>query len=161
MSMVEATEKTCLTCKKEKPLSEFTSDKQKKTGLTPYCKECCAIASRRYYENHKEQYAKAHKEWREKNPQWKPNPRGRNATLKCRYNISESDYNDMFIEQGGRCAICGKHQSKCYKTLHVDHCHETDKVRGLLCGKCNRGLGMFSDSISLFHNVIKYLEMNK
>ena len=161
MSMTDSAIKTCTKCGIEKDISAFGKDGQKKDGLSPQCRKYRAVVGKRYYENNKEYHAKVHKEWRKKNPQWKPNPRGRNATLKCRYNISESDYNDMFIEQGGRCAICGKHQTELSRILHVDHCHETDKVRGLLCGVCNRGLGMFSDSIPLLRNVIKYLEMSK
>ena len=71
--------------------------------------------------------------------------------------ISRDDYNKVFIEQDGKCLICGKHQSELEKGLAVDHDHITGKVRGLLCFHCNIGLGMFRDDITLLTNAINYL----
>jgi len=51
----------------------------------------------------------------------------------------------MFKEQKGKCAICNKHQKKLKTVLHVDHCHKTNQVRGLLCNRCNAGLGYYED----------------
>lgn len=53
------------------------------------------------------------------------------------YGITIEDYNRMFDHQKGRCAICKKHQSELNKRLHIDHNHDTGKVRGLLCSWCN------------------------
>ena len=83
----------------------------------------------------------------------------RNSTLKRLYGITIEDFDSMYIEQGGCCAICGKHQSELNRTLSVDHCHETGKVRGLLCRKCNAGIGHFDDDLGTMRNVIKYLEL--
>lgn len=57
--------------------------------------------------------------------------------LRQRYGISLDDYNALFNKQGGRCAVCGRHQSVLKNTLSVDHNHETGEVRGLLCYQCN------------------------
>ena len=67
------------------------------------------------------------------------------------FQISIEEYNSMFIKQGGVCAICGrvetaKHQSGTVRKLAVDHNHLTGKIRGLLCGNCNNGLGRFEDN---------------
>ncbi len=79
--------------------------------------------------------------------------------LKLEYKLSPEDYQTMFDAQNGVCAICGEiERTKLGKKLAVDHCHKTGKIRGLLCFKCNRGLGIFKDSIELFNNAIKYLE---
>lgn len=75
------------------------------------------------------------------------------------------DYNKIFNHQNGVCAICHKPETKiCKKTnkpfmLSVDHIHESGKVRGLLCGNCNNGLGRFKDSIQSLENAINYLNL--
>src|SRR5258706_3727413 len=68
--------------------------------------------------------------------------------IKRIYGISISEYNDMFIMQASGCAICGR-ENVGGKRLSVDHCHETGRIRGLLCGKCNPGIGLFQDAPDL------------
>ena len=75
-----------------------------------------------------------------------------------KFNITLSDYNKLFAEQEGCCAICHKHQSGFNKALAIDHDHETGDVRGLLCMQCNTALGKFNDNTDLLHSAIKYLE---
>ena len=67
----------------------------------------------------------------------------KNAQLKYRYNITLTDYNRLFLQQHGCCAICGKHQSEIGRRLDIDHNHKTSQIRGLLCGNCNKHLGRF------------------
>jgi len=63
--------------------------------------------------------------------------------------------------QGGVCAICGKPEATARtKRLCVDHCHETGKVRGLLCSHCNRAIGLLGDSCAILASAITYLEAN-
>ena len=70
----------------------------------------------------------------------------RNRQLQQLYGISGEDYEKLFKKQGGQCAICGTIDPRGRQNVFVvDHDHKTGKVRGLLCDKCNRGLGMFSD----------------
>src|SRR5262245_37278059 len=73
---------------------------------------------------------------------------------KRRYGLSTKDRKALLARQGGVCGICKRKGRK----LHVDHCHETDKVRGLLCGKCNRGLGHYDDEPDLMRAAADYLE---
>jgi hypothetical protein len=82
----------------------------------------------------------------------------KNRNLIRNYGITLEDYNKMFGEQNGCCAICGKHQQDLKASLHVDHNHTTGAVRGLLCHHCNVGLGHFEDNITLLSNAIAYLE---
>ena len=63
------------------------------------------------------------------------------SEIKKKFNMSVTDYNNMFISQNGCCAICGIHQSKITRRLCVDHDHSNGNVRGLLCGVCNTRLG--------------------
>ena len=79
-----------------------------------------------------------------------------NNKLHSRYGITVEEYDRMFAEQDGKCAICGVKVEK--HRLCVDHDHATGKVRGLLCRLCNRHLGGFRDSIDLLRRAIAYLE---
>jgi len=76
------------------------------------------------------------------------------SRIKNRYGITKEDYILMFNKQKGLCAIC--EEKKDYN-LHIDHCHSTNKVRGLLCGTCNRALGLLKDNTYFLGNAIKYL----
>ena len=64
----------------------------------------------------------------------------------------------MKDDQVGRCAICEEELDKDTKHVHVDHCHETNIVRGLLCAHCNKGLGFFRDNIEVLEKAITYLK---
>jgi nitrate/TMAO reductase-like tetraheme cytochrome c subunit len=82
----------------------------------------------------------------------------RNSKLINRYNITEKEYLDMLKKQKNCCKICGIHKKNLKRSLAVDHCHSTDKVRGLLCINCNRGMGYLQDDIEMLKSAIKYLE---
>lgn len=127
--------RVCSTCNTEKPSSEFylEKDKRAQNGIAQRstCKPC--TEDRKY------------KRFIEKT-----------------YNFTFDQYEDLFDKQGGKCAICesriGNNRTG---RLFVDHCHETHKVRGLLCSSCNHGLGQFKDSPKLLQKAISYLTDNK
>lgn len=77
--------------------------------------------------------------------------------LKKAYGIGLEEYNSLFIKQEGCCAVCGIHQSSLTRSLAVDHCHSSGKVRGLLCGKCNTALGLLNESEQIMKNLISYM----
>lgn len=81
----------------------------------------------------------------------------RNWSLKRSYGISLSDYEYMLQFQEGECAICKNKPGKI--RLHVDHDHETGEIRGLLCSRCNQGLGLFRDSGELLKAAGNYLSI--
>lgn len=81
----------------------------------------------------------------------------RDRGYRVRYGIGLSEYNRIFQIQGGMCGICGKHQSEITRRLCVDHSHINKKIRGLLCGPCNRFLGMF-ENIQWLNKAKFYLE---
>jgi hypothetical protein len=92
-------------------------------------------------------YAKA---WRAKNPLL-----AKSGYLKKQFGIDIAEYERMLAAQKGQCAICGQLDEK--YNLAVDHCHGTNKIRGLLCSQCNLGLGYFKDRPDLLERAIKYL----
>ena len=74
------------------------------------------------------------------------------------YGITEEDYDRLFEEQGGVCAICGESPED---HLAVDHDHETKAVRGLLCRRCNSGLGLLGDSLDRVTKAAEYLGLER
>lgn len=85
------------------------------------------------------------------------NPTKRRQQQLQQYGISVADYDQMLQAQDGRCAICSSEVGAKGKSLAVDHCHETGAVRGLLCARCNVGLGMFQDDVARMRLAIDYL----
>jgi hypothetical protein len=103
----------------------------------------------------------ARRKWEINNPE-KWEIQKRNRRFKSLYGITLSQYNVMLENQKGLCALCGNpptgiHSSGRAHVLHVDHNHITNKVRGLLCTQCNRGLGYFKDSSELLIKASNYL----
>lgn len=81
----------------------------------------------------------------------------RNNRLLKEYGITLAQYYLLLEGQNNRCKIC----TDILILPHVDHCHETGKVRGLLCVKCNMGIGSFNDNIQKLYSAINYLVLNK
>lgn len=84
----------------------------------------------------------------------------RKSNLKTKYGMSLEEYNLMYEQQGGCCAICGIHErdsSGRWHKLHIDHSHITNKVRGLLCNDCNIGIGYLKDNPEILLNASRYL----
>ena len=127
--------KKCSKCLEVKPIEKFRKSgfKNGKQKIRSNCREC--RENRNYQEEH----------------------------LSRSYGITCSDKLKMIGDQGGACAICGtmNHgniQQPSMSGWHVDHDHETNKIRGILCRNCNLGLGYFFDSIPFLRNSIAYLE---
>jgi hypothetical protein len=76
--------------------------------------------------------------------------------VKAMYGLEPEQYKEMHKVQQGKCAICNE-EPKTKRGLHVDHDHETGKVRGLLCHGCNVALGSFKEDVTLLNKAIEYL----
>lgn len=102
------------------------------------------------------------RKWREDHPDYR-----RGKHYEERYDLSIPEYNRKLEIQQGRCAICGSegnepdNQGREGKRLCVDHDHDTDAVRDLLCGNCNRALGLFDDNPGLVAEALAYLMRHK
>jgi DNA-directed RNA polymerase subunit RPC12/RpoP len=106
----------------------------------------------KWYKEHKEKRLIQIAEYAASKPKEWIQAKGRKFHLKRRYNITPQEYENKLISQDYKCAICGKLDS-----LHIDHCHKTNKLRDLLCRQCNSGLGQFKDNISLIQKAVQYL----
>lgn len=132
----------------------------------------------RYYIKNKETKTRYHVQWRKDNPRYmkewykrhkkeellKANKRNlknkednRKKTLKRKYSLSHENWLEIWKNQSGKCAICGEVFNNPSDAC-VDHNHETGKVRGLLCKKCNLALGLFNDDIKNMMTAVEYLE---
>lgn len=154
--------KFCQRCRLEKSQSEFHKHSKTKDGLQPKCKACALEMAREAYKRNPDAVKRAAKKWAESNPVRRKEI-AYNSKLKAKYGIEFSDYQAMLERQDGRCAICegeGGIGNSDVAPLFVDHCHATGKIRGLLCMKCNSGLGYFEDKADRMKNAIAYLGKN-
>lgn len=79
--------------------------------------------------------------------------------LQVKYGIDRAKWREMFAAQGGKCPVCDDvlRGEEMVRPSPVDHCHVSDRVRGLLCSRCNRALGCVGDSIEILERLIAYL----
>ena len=145
--------KSCRKCLETKELIHYHKDLTNKDGLHPYCKNCRSIERKLFHKNNKEKENKRNREYEKRTKKAR-----KNAKLKYRYGITLEQYNKMLDKQQHKCYICKEDAKNLSKKLAVDHCHNTKKVRGLLCSNCNTALGMFKDNINFLKNAITYLK---
>ena len=135
--------KQCSTCKEEKAL-DFFSKAGRGDALRADCKQCNANKYKKWKTKNRASYLKS----------------TTNSALKIKYGIDLSDYEKLFKEQNGQCKICGatKPGRKGIKRFAVDHCHATNKIRGLLCMACNTAIGLLKENPNLFDAAKQYLK---
>lgn len=85
---------------------------------------------------------------------WTNKEKARDLHLRERYGFTLEQFSQMVVDQHRKCAICGRTPPR----LHVDHNHTTGKVRALLCGACNRGIGLLQEDSMVLRAAMKYLE---
>ena len=166
----------CTKCVTVKPRQSFSRSNIASDGLHTWCKECKSRRTREWYAENADRLRAEAKARYEADPTKKKSRaivryhriKGtatwltrRNHKLR-KYGLSNGDYESMLAKQGGVCAICGEPPNpKRQHDLAVDHCHLTGTVRGLLCHKCNIGLGHFEDSEGLMTKAIDYLKRSR
>ena len=133
--------KTCSKCGAEKPLSDFGVDKRKPDGRKYHCKACHNAQNTAYRTANPENHRKVNLAYA-RSAQGRALQRANSLRRKFWPNLTNeqamAEYARILAEQSECCALCGKHQSTMRTNFHVDHCHETGMVRGLLCDVCNR-----------------------
>lgn len=96
--------------------------------------------------------ANTSKEYRDSNPH-----KIRETSLRY-YGITADQFDAVYLKQNGMCAICNKEIPPLGKGRHLDHCHKTNVIRGILCTHCNFGLGNFKDNIESLSKAMEYLK---
>lgn len=157
--------KKCRTCGKKKTLDEFYDSifKEKSRsfdGKYHACKECARASARRCYHKNFEKGRKKsilrNEEYRKKHPEVRVIERHRKLAreINIPYEEVRRFYNKQFMIQQAHCAICGKITEQ----LGIDHCHKTNKLRGLLCKSCNLAVGNLQDNSDICSKAEKYLK---
>ena len=154
--------KTCQECNCVLTDKNWTKSQQ---GYHRYiCMPCYAARQKRYASKlTPEQKIEARKKYNETRRNWSPQKKEEqrrkayNHTLKKLYGITIEDYDKMLADQNGRCDICFTANPRGNGVFHLDHCHETKKVRGILCTECNMMLGMAKDKTEVLLSAINYL----
>jgi hypothetical protein len=141
--------KRCSRCKQVKPEKYFYRCRTRNRYLS-HCKKCQLRENRKKYRENPQYYKDQSKQWRDSHA-----AHVRGIALKTLYGISLEHYEALLEKQKGRCLVCGTIPER---RLHIDHCHKSGKIRGLLCHHCNAGLGLFKDSIPLLRSAIGYLQ---
>jgi len=146
--------KLCSVCKKFFLLNRFHKDKRKTSGYDSKCKEC---HNRYYIQNKKRILTKQIKYYNKikRTPDYIM--KRKNRKLIREFGITLNKYLSMCEAQKSKCAICKLIPKGKSKVLFVDHNHKTGKIRGLLCYKCNMGLGYFKDSVDSLKRASDYL----
>ena len=127
-------QKACSKCKRILPISQFSRQAAGKDGLRANCRACDAA----YYQETKERQRVRRLEKRRSDPKMVSD-----VHRKERYGAEVGQFDDLLAAHNRCCGICGKGHDDLAKGLHVDHNHETGKVRGLLCVTCNAHLGRY------------------
>lgn len=154
-------------------LDNFTKNKKSKDKLQPWCKSCCKERHAEYQIKNREKVNQIAREWSRKNKE--------KISVKCKsyyagnvdkikdhrlrkeFGITLIQYKEMSAQQNHSCAICKQpetsrdHRGK-LRYLAVDHCHKTGKIRGLLCQKHNRMLGLANDNADILKESVVYLD---
>lgn len=158
--------KRCKKCGERKPKTEFYAAKGTVDGLRGDCKACFAARAKKWYAENRQTVIARAKKWQLENPERHAATQqavrvrrrdvARDAYLRRTFGLGTDEYEAMLADQGGRCLICGRPPRK-GSSLHVDHDHETGEVRGLLCFRCNGGLGQFGEDIDRLALAVDYL----
>lgn len=149
--------KECSTCKEVKGVEYFCFCIKNNDGYDKRCKSCRNKSYKKYYA--KPETVAKKKIYYQKNyliNKSKVLHRNKLYNIKRLYNITHEEYLNILISQNNKCLICGDTITPgC--GCHLDHDHETGKIRGFLCQGCNKGLGHFRDNPKLLLSAYNYL----
>ena len=129
--------------------------------------------ARQYTQKNKKRHNENNANWRKNNPEATSRYqkeyrkkyseiikiKKRDYVLRKTYGLSTEEYNKIFEKQNGKCAICNKHQSELSRPLNVDHCHNTNKIRDLLCDRCNLTVG-YVENCNI-DDILNYIKKHK
>jgi len=158
--------KRCSKCGESKPLEEFYKASTSKDGRRGDCKTCFSKRSAEWYVKNRDHVIDRVKRWQAENPdrvlatrqrRVRDPARERDQHLRRTFGISLEEYDGSLSSQDGRCAVCCEPPAN-GASLHVDHDHESGAIRGLLCFRCNGGLGQFFENHDRLLRAAEYVD---
>ena len=161
--------KVCSKCGVLKPLSDFYESPGMRDGHRNDCKTCNLAAKKARYDRDPSIAIRRVQEWQRNNPErlraWQAEYRNRPERKRAMrdlyyrrtFGITADDVDALIEKQGGVCVICGRTPDR-LSSWHVDHCHATGVVRGILCIDCNQGIGKFHEDPARLRAAAAYLE---
>jgi hypothetical protein len=165
-------QKWCNTCFELKSLEDFYRSAGMRDGHRNDCKSCNLAAKQARYDADPAKAIERVRVWQkanrdrvnESNRRLNSTPerkrKQRDSYYRRTFGMSADEFDAMLEAQGGVCALCGERPER-EASLHVDHCHETGAVRGILCLSCNQGLGKFRESAELLERAAAYLRSTR
>ena len=151
--------KTCSKCKQSLPLNRFGLHNKTKDKLRTYCKECWNAYKHEWRIHNPDKFIEQQRRNNQNTKlrgRYKVQPLSEQRTqrLKRLYGLTDAQYESILAEQDGRCACCGRVPDL---EPRVDHDHKTGDVRGILCHKCNVGIGLLGDTEDRVQLAVDYL----
>ena len=161
--------KVCRKCGQAKELSEFHRARDMRDGHRNECKACWKAICRARYVANRDEYIERARNWQKAHPEYYQERLRRNREedrehraevsrrghLRRKYGLSTEDFEFLRVAQNDVCGICGEPEAA---GLHIDHHHESGLIRGLLCGKCNKAIGLLKEDPALFDAASSYLQ---
>jgi len=154
--------KKCSRCHGLKPLADFYKNKNGKLGRGHRCIACTKKYQREFTPAQVALRKATSKRWYEENKK-ELLVRMRECSLWRAYKITQKDYERILEDQNFKCAICLSNEPgrRLQNYFSIDHCHDTGRIRGLLCDQCNKGLGHFRDNVLFLKSAIEYLQRSQ
>lgn len=168
-NLLPSAERVCPTCAVLKPASCFYRNLNSRSGLFTYCKDCASRRAKAWrsipeVKRKIQQYKRStssiaqQKEY-QKLPETKK--KNRASRLLKKYGLTSDQFDELLRQQNFRCAICESTEPSGTGIWHIDHDHQTNKVRGILCHHCNVALGSVRDSARILRRMMCYLSSRK
>jgi hypothetical protein len=150
------TEKLCARCNKILPIEAFqlSNSSGRRDGRQSYCRPCVTEYKRAWSRAHPENITARWKRAKERNPNV-----SRERVLR-KYGLTLDSFEALFQKQKGKCRGCLSPLIR-GRATHIDHCHNSNKIRGLLCNNCNLAVGMLSDDPTRMRRLARYVSEAK
>lgn len=149
--------KQCRRCGETKPSGLFGAEPRNRDGIKSYCRPCDSKVANAWRKKDPARHSEYNRQWAKRNHR-----SVRNTWMKRLYGVTADLYDALFDAQSGKCAICGGSEPGGKgRFFHVDHCHDTETIRGLLCNSCNLAIGHLKHSREILQAAIDYLKISR
>lgn len=147
--------KVCTKCKQKLPMAAYAKKSATKDGLQTMCRRCVSLYHKEYRRT-KQGRVKIRQQQRRYYQSKQGRESNRRTRIKYVYGLTLEQHEQIYVNQNGCCKLCG--DSVAYNKIYTDHDHETGKIRGFLCHRCNTGIGFLGDTAESLQKAVEYLK---